>query len=405
MSSLRSLLSAIGTLFSGAARNRRLAASRLDGLGQSKIRAGAAKVATDFDIIDLASGAPAFSTPEELKGKAVEAILGDHNQYSDPAGDRELRQLIAVQTGRTVNEVTITSGTSAALAGVLLALVEQGDEVIVFAPFFESYSSAIRLAGATPRYVTLNAPDWTLDEAALRAAFSKRTRAVIVNTPHNPTGRVFSKTELELVAQLCEEHEAFLIGDEIYSKLTFDCSSQPAPSLAETVFNRSRNIIVDGLSKAYNATGWRVGYVIAAPAVTELFRIVHSIMGLSAPTPLQIAARSAFAPAVTADLAKTVSACREARDLLCDALQKAGFELRVPEGATYVFADASHLGAANSDAARDLLLRRTGITSVSGSCFFDETTPVAGQWLRFCFARDLALVQKATERLRVLLAD
>lgn len=227
MSSLRSLLSAIGTLFSGAARNRRLAASRLDGLGLSKIRAGAAKVATDFDIIDLASGAPAFSTPEELKGKAVEAILGDHNQYSDPAGDRELRQLIAVQTGRTVNEVTITSGTSAALAGVLLALVEQGDEVIVFAPFFESYSSAIRLAGATPRYVTLKAPDWTLDEAALRAAFSKRTRAVIVNSPHNPTGRVFSKTELELVAQLCEEHEAFLIGDEIYSKLTFDVRRSP----------------------------------------------------------------------------------------------------------------------------------------------------------------------------------
>ncbi len=402
MSSLRSILGAIGTLFSGAVHNRRLAASRLDGLGESKIRAGATKITSDFEIVDLASGAPAFSTPEELKTKAVEAILGNHNQYSDPAGDRELRQLIAAQTGRTINEVTITSGTSAALAGVLLALVEKGDEVIVFAPFFESYSSAIRLAGATPRYVNLVTPDWTLDEAALRAVFSKRTRAVIVNSPHNPTGRVFSKAELELVARLCEEHDCLLISDEIYSKLTFDSPTHAAPSLAETVWNRGRNIIIDGLSKAYNATGWRVGYVIAPAPVSEQFRIVHSIMGLSAPTPLQIAARGAFDPAVNCALTETVFACREARDLLCNALQTAGFKLRVPEGATYVFADATHLGAANLDDARDLLISRTGVKSVSGSCFFDEAAPAAGQWLRFCFARDLALIQIAAQRLQLL---
>lgn len=394
----------MGTLFSGAGRNRRLTASRLDGLGQSKIRTGAVKVETNFDLIDLASGAPAFSTPDDLKESAVAAILGDQNQYADPAGDRELRTLIAGQAHRTADEVTITSGTSAALAGLLLAIAEKGDEVIVFAPFFESYSSAIRLAGATPRYVSLVTQDWTIDEVALRAAFNSRTRAVIINTPHNPTGRVFSKAELELVAKLCEQSGCYLISDEIYSKLAFSTSPFEgcAPSLTNTSFNSNRNIVVDGLSKAYNATGWRVGYVIAPKAVTDLFRIVHSIMGLSAPTPLQVAARSAFQPSIEADLKKTVHACEEARDLLCHALQNAGFRFRVPEGATYIFADASHLGCADSDAARDLLIRRTGITSISGSCFFDESAPCPGQWLRFCFARDLALIQKAADRLQLL---
>lgn len=409
MGTLRILLGAIGTLFFGVEPNRRFAASRLDGLGTSKIRAGSAQVATKFELIDLASGAPAFSTPDLLKAQAVEAIQGDHNQYADPAGDRELRALIAAEAHRTSNEVTITAGTSAALAGLLFAIVEKDDEVIVFSPFFESYSSAIRLAGATPRYVALTATEWTIDEAALRAAFNKRTKAVIINTPHNPTGRVLSKQELELVARLCEENGCFLISDEIYSKLVFEnATAEPAsaPSLTETVWNRSRNIVIDGLSKAHNATGWRVGYVIAPQAVTDLFRIVHSVMGLSAPTPLQIAARSAFHQDVLADLSKTVFACQAARNLLCEALQAAGFALRVPDGATYVFADASQLGAESTDAARDLLINKTGIKSVSGDCFFDETEQAPqGQWLRFCFARDIGLIQKAAERLRLLTSN
>jgi len=385
----------------GGSRRERVSASRLNGLGVSKIRSSATKVASPFSTIDLASGAPAFSTPHALKQSAVDAINQDHNQYCHPSGDAELRRLIAERTHYDMDrEVTITCGTSAALGGVLLSILEPGDEVIVFAPFFESYTTAIRLAGGAPRYVPLTRPGWSIDKNALARAFNKRTRAVILNWPHNPTGRVFSPAELECVAQLCEQHNVVLISDEIYSQIVFE---GVADSLAFTGTNGPRNIIVDGLSKGYNATGWRVGYVLAPAAYTDAFRVVHSIMGLSAPTPLQIAARNAFSQETQADLRATVSACRVARDVLCAGLADAGFRFRKPDGATYVFADASHLGAPNADAARDLLFQKTGITSVSGPVFFEDGSSGAGeQWLRFCFARDRHVVEQAAERLRTL---
>lgn len=392
--------------------NGGLISSRLDGLGQSKIRSGMKiKPWPSASLIDLASGAPAFATPTLLKQEAVGAILADHNQYTHPAGDLELRKLIAkaasVDAGSIPDlriepdrHVTVTSGTSAALAGVLLAVVDKGSEVIVLEPFFESYASAIRFAGGVPKYVPLTPLFWTLDHDRLAAAFNKRTRAVIINSPHNPTGRCLSAEDLEFIAGLCERHNCVLISDEIYGQISF--TGKRAPSVLACRQNRERNVVIDGLSKAYNATGWRVGYVIGPPKLTEAFRIVHSVMGLSAPTPLQVAAKSAWSDLVLRDLQATVETCRSSRDILATGLRQAGFRFHLPEGATYLFADVTSLGAADEQEAMGIIVLKTGITSVGGDCFFDDKSKRQGQWLRFCFARDRELLVEAARRLQTL---
>ncbi len=384
---------------------RRLTASRLDGLGVSKIRSTSTKGPSN--AIDLASGVPQFPTPSALMANAVEAINAGFNQYAPTNGDDELRKLIAdsvsKRTGRevSIDEVTITSGTSSALAGCLLAFVDIGPEVIVLEPYFESYSQMIRFAGGVPRPVRLNESDWTLDLDALRAAFNSKTRAVIVNSPNNPTGRVFSREELEAIAALCEEHDCLLISDEIYSQITFD---RQFVSVYELTTNRSRNIVIDGMSKAFCVTGWRLGYVVAPSALSAAYRVTHSVLGLSAPTPLQVGARIAFTLTLNEDLRAILAHCRKARDLLCHGLRNAGLEPVVPEGATYVFADVSpRLKATSMELARSVFATKTGILTVAGSCFYEKERSDR-LWLRFCFARDLAAIQAAVEQLR-LLAD
>ncbi len=382
---------------------RKLTAARLEGLGVSKIRSTSGK--GPAFAIDLASGAPAFPTPSDLKKSAIAAIDGDFNQYAPTNGDEELRGLVAAdlseKTGRPVDigEVTITSGTSAALAGCLMAFVEPGCEVIVFEPFFESYSQAIRLAGGTPRIVRLREPDWTIDLDALQVAFSDKTRAVIVNTPNNPTGRVLTRDDLEAIAVLCEQHNCLLVSDEIYSLLTFD---RQFVSAYELTTNRPRNIVIDGLSKAYSVTGWRIGYVAAPPALSAAYRVVHSVMGLGAPTPLQVGARLAFSKATKEDLHMTLEHCKLARAALCSGLRDAGLTLVEPEGATYIFADVSpRLNATTMELARSVFATKTGILTVAGSCFFEKERSDR-LWLRFCFARDLSTILTAVEQLRLL---
>ncbi len=376
-------------------------ADRLTDIEESKVRSNSV-TSPKLPLINLADGAPDSPTPPSLKQAAVNAINSDLNQYSHPWGDAGLRKEIArFLAGFSINadadkNVTVTSGTSSAIGGVLLATLNPGDEVIVLEPFFEGYLSAIRLAGAVPRFVALDEGDWTIDEKRLKKAFNRRTRAIILNTPHNPTGRVFSQQELELIGDLCAKTNALIISDEIYGQLVYDGKKHISPASLPAL--KERTVVISGLSKAYNVTGWRIGYVAAPEPITNAFRKVHAALGLSAPTPLQHAARVALADTQSVDA--TLVECQDARDRLCAALSRAGFLLVKPEGATYIFANAQMLGFACDIACRNYLALEFGVSSVPGSYF--RRPEAGGQWLRLCFARNRATVDAACERLEQL---
>lgn len=390
-------------------------ASRIQGIGESKTRAGRSqKSNTSVAPIDLSSGAPALETPAYLSQPAIEAIELGHNQYSHPWGDEQLRRAIAAlasrsprMRGRVIDpdtEVTITCGTSAAVAAVLMAVVDPGCEVIVFEPFFEGYEAAIRLAGGVPRFVPLSPPYWHISKRELAKYFNKRTCAVIINTPHNPSGHALSPYELKAVGDLCDKWNAVLISDEIYSQLAYDEAGHF--SALGNANHRDKTIVIDGMSKAYNVSGWRVGHVIAPPKLTKAFRIVQSTMGLMAPTPFQVAARHALtSTTVRSQMQATVEHYRDVRDVLCAALVAQGFKLSVPQGGTFVFADASDVFGPDvtDEQARDALLEVTGVLAGPGSWFFRAESPDGKRpWLRFCFARDKETVERAAEALKLL---
>lgn len=377
-------------------------ASRLQGIAESRLKAQAGNKSAGG--IDLASGAPEFSTPLMLKELAIDAIGSDQNQYSHAQGDPILRANIADQArqdwGRSVDadsEVTITSGTSAGLAAIILSFVEPGSEVVVFEPFFESYLAAIKIAGGIPRVVGLEPGSWRLDRDALGKAFNRRTRAVILNTPHNPTGRVFDSGEIRSILSLAAEYGAVVLSDEIYSQLTFDRKSHLSP--ASFTAYADRIVVVDGLSKAYNATGWRVGYVIAPAELTASFRKMHSTLGLSAPTPFQVAARSVFG-AGREERTAEASLYQEARDRLCTTLVQAGFLLSPPEGGAFVLADGLPL-TSGRPVTPEWLLDATGVRAVSGDSFFASPAN-HGRFLRFCFARKPETIDRACQALSKL---
>ncbi|MBK9141546.1 MAG: pyridoxal phosphate-dependent aminotransferase [Candidatus Melainabacteria bacterium] len=402
MKPLEFLSSVLGAAGRRLSRKRKPSpASRLQGIAESRLKAQAGKKPAGG--IDLASGAPEFATPTILKELAIDAIGSDQNQYSHAQGDPILRANIADQAsqdwGRSVDadsEVTITSGTSAGLAAIILSFVEPGSEVVVFEPFFESYLAAIKIAGGIPRVVGLEPGSWRLDRSALGKAFNRRTRAVILNTPHNPTGRVFDSGEIRSILSLAADYGAVVLSDEIYSQLTFDRKSHLSPA-SFTAF-ADRIIVVDGLSKAYNATGWRVGYVIAPPELTASFRKMHSTLGLSAPTPFQVAARSVFGVRRerTAEGERS-SLYQEARDRLCTALSQAGFLLSLPEGGAFVLADGLPL-TTGRPVTPEWLLEATGVRAVSGDSFFASPAN-HGRFLRFCFARRLETIDSACQAL------
>lgn len=381
-------------------------AARLQNLGTSSLKLAAA--GSQVDCLDLASGAPLFSTPEIMKQAAIKAIAGDQNQYGNPWGDQILRECIANQyssdTGLELDpnkHVTVTNGSSSALAAVLISFVNPGDEVIVFTPCYESYLSAIKLAGGVIKLVELNTEDWTIRHDRLENAFSAKTKAVILNTPHNPTGQVFTSEQIAYILDLCEEHQSLLVSDEIYANLVFEGNRHFSP-LASPGVDFDQVIVINGLSKAYNVSGWRIGYVLASERNMEAIRLVHSGFGLSAPTPLQIAARMAFIREESTEAATSSSKYyRDNLQLLYAAITKSGMKAVRPKGGTFVFADASSL-ATDGISAKEALLQKTGILTISGEPFFPSQNKLGSQYLRFCFARDISVIQKACERLAKL---
>lgn len=363
------------------------------------------RLAIAHGAINLSQGYPDFAAPQILKQAAADAVFADVNQYAITWGASNFRAAVAEKTRRFLDievdperEITVCCGSTEGMIDVLLAVINPGDEVIVFEPFYENYGPDTILSDAVPRYVTLHGPDWHFDEAELASAFNNRTKAIIINTPNNPTGKVFSRSELEVIAALCQKWDVLAITDEIYEHLLYDGAEHVSMITIDGM--RHRTAVVNGLSKTYSVTGWRVGYVIATAHVTEAIRKVHDFLTVGAPAPLQEAGVVAMGlPSTYYD--ELATAYRERRDRLVGTLRDAGFDCFVPQGAYYVMSDISKWGYPNDVEFSRFLLEDVGVAAVPGSSFF--FTPGGGQNLvRFTFCKKEETLNLAGDRLRTI---
>jgi aspartate/methionine/tyrosine aminotransferase len=357
--------------------------------------------------VNLAQGFPDFACPQELKDAACRAIQADVNQYAVTWGAKAFREALAEKVARfagiTVDpetDVTVTCGATEAMIASLLAVVDPGDEVIVFEPFYENYGPDAVLCGAKPRYVPLRPPNgpggaWWFDPGELRAAFGATTRAIVLNTPNNPTGKVFTASELETIASLCREFDALAIVDEIYEHITFGGAGHvPMASLPEM---QERTITVSGMSKTYSVTGWRIGYAIAPGKLTAGIRKVHDFLTVGAAAPLQEAGVVAFRfpEEYYRDLA---SLYESKRNRFLPALERAGFRAFEPQGAYYAMVDCAPFGFPDDVALALHLVREAGVAAVPGSSFYSQ--PGRGkELLRFCFCKKDETLDEAIRRL------
>lgn len=355
--------------------------------------------------VNLAQGFPDFPAPEALKEEAARAVRADVNQYAITWGAKRLRDALVAKQRRFTGlafdpetEVTVCCGSTECMAATMLALVNPGEEVIVFEPFYENYGPDAILCGATPRFVRLREPDWTFDPDELERAFGNRTKAIIINTPNNPTGKVFTRTELERIAALCRRWDVVAVTDEIYEHMVYDGAEHV--SLASLEGMRERTVTISGLSKTWSVTGWRVGWCLAPGPLSAAIRKVHDFLTVGAPAPLQEAAASALEspPDYYSRLADQY---REKREYLVPALEAAGFRAFRPRGAYYVMTDISGFGFDDDVAFARHLVANVGVAAVPGSSFYHE--PSAGrQRLRFHFARRRETLEAAVERLNRL---
>jgi aminotransferase len=359
------------------------------------------------DAVNLAQGFPDFACPPQLKEAAKAAIDANVNQYAITWGARDFREAIAAKTERWYpswsvdpeTDITVTCGATEGMIAAMLALVDPGDEVIVFEPFYENYGPDAILSGAVPRYVTLHEPDWRIDPDELRAAFGARTRAIIVNTPHNPTGKVFTRDELELIAGLAREDDALVLTDDIYEHIVYSGEHIPIatlPGMAE------RTVAVNSLSKTYSVTGWRVGWVVAAAPLTNAIRKVHDFLTVGAAAPLQAAGAVALS-LPDAYYAQLAADYRHRRDLLLPALGAAGMRVYPPDGAYYVMVDIGGLAREDEDDV-GFALRITaspGVASVPGSSFYSRPELGRGK-VRFAFPKREETLAEAARRLASL---
>jgi aminotransferase len=361
------------------------------------------RLAVAHGAVSLAQGFPDFACPPELKRAVAEAVDADINQYAITWGSKPLRDAIAETTPRQFpgwgeidpeTQITVTCGATEAMIAAMLGLLDPGDEVIVFEPYYENYGPDAILSDATPRYVTLHEPDWSIDPDELRRAFNAKTRGIVVNSPHNPTGKVFTRAELEQIAGLCVEFDVIAFTDDIYEHLVFEGEHLPLatlPGMAE------RTVSIHSMSKTYSVTGWRIGWAIAPADLSIGIRRVHDFLTVGAAAPLQAAAVTALGfPASYYD--ELLAGYRERRDILVPALEAAGFGVHRPAGAYYVMTDIRDLTEGDDVAFAMRLIRDPGVAAVPGSSFFSR--PELGRTkLRFAFPKRRETLEAAADRL------
>ena len=343
---------------------------------------------------NLSQGFPDFESPKAIKEAAIKAINAGWNQYPVTFGEPELREAISKKANdynrikcNPETDITVTCGATEAMIATLKAIINPGEEIIVFEPFYENYSADGILSGATPRYVTLNPPDWQFSFEELEKTFNEKTKAIIINTPHNPTGKVFSQQELEEIARLCIKWDTYAITDEIYEHILYD--DEKHISLATIPGMKNRTITINSISKTYSVTGWRVGWAIADKRITERIRKVHDFLTVGAPTPFQHAAVVAlsFDQEYYVNLQKHYA---KARKLLYNILDKTGFKPYLPKGSYYIITEVDDLMKRmkidDDFTFSRKLIEDTGVATVPGSSFY--STPEKGRTqVRFCFCK------------------
>jgi aminotransferase len=363
------------------------------------------RLALEYSAVNLAQGFPDFPAPGEVKEAAVRAIRADVNQYAITWGAREFRQAIAERFERDAGlaidperEITVCCGATEAMIASLLAVVDPGEEVAVFEPFYENYGPDAVICGAVPRFVRLRPPDWSFDPEELAAAFNHRTRAVILNTPNNPTGKVFTREELECIAALSKQWNAYVLTDEIYQFMVYDGFEHV--SMVTLPGMRERTITINGMSKTYSVTGWRVGYAIAPPEVADAIRKMHDFLTVGAAAPLQEAGATALR--LPEEYYRKLCADYGARrDRMLAGLEKAGFRCFKPRGAYYIMTDISGFGFPDDVEFARYLVREIGVAVVPGSSFYSD--PTSGrQQVRFTFCKTDATLDEAARRLQKL---
>jgi aminotransferase len=381
---------------------------RVQGFTESVIRE-MTRVSAEYGGVNLAQGFPNFPPPRELIEAAHRAIDGDFHQYAITWGARNLREAIAAKFerfyGRTVDperQVTVCCGSTEAMLATLLAVLDPGDEVVIFEPFYENYGPGAIISGAKPVYVPLEPPDFTFDPDRLARAFSPRTRAIVFNSPNNPTGKVFTLPELETIAELCQRHDVLAITDEIYEHIVYD-GRRHVP-IATLPGMGERTVTISGISKSYSVTGWRIGYTISSPELAVGIRRAHDFITVGAPAPLQEAAVTALGLPESYYVALR-EAYQARRDLLRGLLDKAGFRTFEPQGAYYILTECAHFleryGLPDDTAFAMYLVREVGVATVPGSSFYAHAE-LGRTKIRFCFPKTEDVLLEAGQRLQRL---
>jgi aspartate/methionine/tyrosine aminotransferase len=383
-----------------------MTARRLAGFGTS-IFTEMTRLAVENRAVNLGQGFPDFPAPAFIKEAAARAIAADHNQYAPAPGIPRLRRAIAEhferRHGRAVDpdrEVTVAAGATEALFDAVMSLLDPGGEAVVFEPFYDAYLPDIQMAGGTVRVVTLRPPDWRFDPHELRAAFGPRTRLMVLNTPHNPTGKVYSEDELDQIAALCHEFDVVALSDEVYSEITFDGARHIPIATRPGMWERT--ITVDSIGKTFSVTGWKIGWAVAAPALTAAVRGAHQFVTFANATPFQEAAADAMTEAVARgyydDLRRAYTARRA---LLTSILSGAGLATLPVRGAYFLLADIAALPFPDDTAFCRHLMTEVGVAAIPPSAFYlDPST--APKLARFCFAKSDETMRAAAERLRPL---
>jgi len=389
--------------------SRRMLSAKAEQFTESVIRE-MTRLALKHGAVNLSQGFPDFAAPEEIKEAARQAISDDINQYAITWGAKALRDAIVEKVARTQGltidaerEITVCCGSTEAMMSAMMAIINPGDEIVVFEPFYENYGPDAILSGATPRFVKLRTPDWSFDEQELAAAFGPHTKAIILNTPNNPTGKVFTRAELEFIRDLCVRWNAFCITDEIYEHILYDGAEHIC--MASIAGMRERTIVINGLSKTYSVTGWRVGWAIAPPEATAAIRKVHDFLTVGAAAPLQQAGSIALRSAQSY-YDKLASSYAAKRERLLNILTGAGFTVFKPRGAYYIMTDISRFGtpdarrvpAATKDVAfAKFLVEKVGVACVPGSSFYNDARDGASQ-VRFTFCKKEETLAAAEQR-------
>ncbi len=372
--------------------------------GESVIR-GMTQLCTQHGGINLAQGFPDWDPPQEVKDAAIKAIQEGVNQYSITWGAPRLREAVA-RKARAFNGldvdpqsmITVTCGATEAMMASMLAVIDPGDEVVIFEPFYENYGPDVIISGASPRYVPLYYPDFHFDRDELRAAFGPRTKAIVVNTPHNPSGKVFTREELQCIADLCQEFDALAITDEIYQHIIY--LDRPHVSIGTLPGMADRTITICGMSKSYSVTGWRIAYTLASPALTAGIRKMHDFLTVGAPAPLQEA--GAVALALPDSYYKDLLALYDGkRQLLLRLLRDVGFECYTPDGAYYIMTDFAAFGFRDDTEFAHYLVKEVGVAAVPGTSFYFHQD-LGRTKIRFNFAKRDEILREAASRLEKL---